>query len=144
MPINTFGLADHYTPIQRRIFDDSTAINTLYEEHGERVTECLFLSQLVESLDSQSCSANLLAIASYLIDFELSQFQPPELIPLYEGPRFFKGEIIYLSDDALVSKITSNQFPTWQLLLTVVVRREYSLFPNVHPRLLVEFSAVSL
>lgn len=144
MPNNTFHLAEHYTPIQRQILDDSEDINTLYEEHSERVTECLFLTQLVENLESHSCHENLLTIAHHLLDFELPQFQPPGLILLYDWPRFFKGEIVYFADNALVVKITSYQLPTWQLLLTVVVRSEYVLFPSVHQQSHCECSVVSL
>lgn len=141
---NTFRLAEHYLPIQRLIFDECEDINTLNEEYGERVTECLFLTQLVESLESCSCVENLLPIAHQLMDFELPQFQPPELIPLYDGPRLFNGEIVYFSNGALVSKITSYQYPTLQLLLTVVERRTFALFHDVHAQSHFEFSATSL
>lgn len=141
---NTFRLAEHYLPIQRLIFDEGGDINTLNEEYGERVTECLLLTHLVENLESLPCSESLLAIASKLIDFELPQYQLPELIPLYDGPIFFKGEIVYFSNEALVSKITSNQFPTWLLLITVIARSVFTLFPNVQSQTHFEFSAVSL
>ncbi|MGL0930725.1 hypothetical protein ACSTDZ_17010 [Vibrio vulnificus] len=144
MPNNTFRLAEHYTYIQHFITDDGEDINKLYEKHGECITEYLFLAHLAESLESQSCGKSLLAIASKLIDFELPQYQLPELIPLYDGPIFFKGEIVYFSNEALVSKITSNQFPTWLLLITVVARSVFTLFPNVQSQTHFEFSAVSL
>ncbi|WP_373433522.1 hypothetical protein ACEO96_14975 [Vibrio anguillarum] len=88
MHINTFRLAEHYTHIQYFITDDGEDINKLYEKHGECITECLFLSHLAESLESQSCGESLLAIASKLIDFELPQYLLPELIPMYDGPIF--------------------------------------------------------
>ncbi|RJX75237.1 hypothetical protein DZ860_00690 [Vibrio sinensis] len=144
MSNNTFRLAEHYLPIQHQIIGYDGDISALYAELGECVTEYLFLSHLVEKLESHSCCENLLTIAHQLLDFELPQFQPPELIPLYDGPRFFKGEIVYFADNALVVKITSYQFPTWQLLLTVVVRREYALFPSVHQQSHFVFSVVSL
>ncbi|MEH0691092.1 hypothetical protein H4F17_18865 [Vibrio cholerae] len=144
MPNNTFRLAEHYTHIQHRISDDSEDINKLYEKNGNCVAECLFLSHLVENLELQSCGESLLAIASQLIDFELPQFQLPEVITLYDGPIFFKGEIVYFSNEALVSKITSNQFPTWLLLITVVARNVFTLFPNVQCQTHFDFSAVSL
>ncbi|WP_434362480.1 hypothetical protein NF212_19450 [Parasalinivibrio latis] len=144
MSRNTFRLAEHYAPIQSQIFDEREDINALHEKYGERVAECLFLSHIVEKLESQFCGENLLAIASQLIEFELSRFQPPELIPIDEGQNFFKGEIVHFSDSALVLKINSYQFPTWQLLITVVARSVFALFPNIHQQSHFEFSAVSL
>ncbi|HGF7423133.1 TPA: hypothetical protein AB5B24_003241, partial [Vibrio cholerae] len=67
MHINTFRLAEHYTDIQHFITDDGEDINKLYEKHGERITECLFLSHLAESLESRSCHESLSAIAGELI-----------------------------------------------------------------------------
>ncbi|EOC5885998.1 hypothetical protein ACRJTH_002695 [Vibrio vulnificus] len=144
MHINTFRLADHYMPIQRHIFDDGIDINTLYEKHGECITECLFLSHLAKSLESRSCHGSLCSIAGELIEFELTKFQPPELIPIYNGPKLFTGEIVYLSNNALVAKITSYQFPTWQILLTVVGRATYSILPDFKSQAHIELSAVSL
>ncbi|OEE32799.1 hypothetical protein ACODG7_15590 [Vibrio anguillarum] len=144
MHINTFRLAEHYTDIQHFITDDGEDINKLYEKHGERITECLFLSHLAESLESNFCHESLHTIASGLIEFELTKFQPPELIPIYNGPKLFKGEIVYFSYNALVAKITSYQFPTWQILLTVVERTTYSILPNFKSKADIELSAVSL
>ncbi|HGF7227896.1 TPA: hypothetical protein AB5B86_003315 [Vibrio cholerae] len=144
MSNKTFRLAEHYMPIQLRIFDDVDDIDPLYEEHGECITECLFLSHLAESLESRSCHESLRAIAGELIEFELTKFQPPELIPIYNGPKLFKGEIVYFSYNVLVAKITSYQFPTWQVLLTVVERTTYSILPNFKSQAHIELSAVSL
>ncbi|MGR3113241.1 hypothetical protein ABMY05_17200 [Vibrio vulnificus] len=144
MHINTFRLAEHYTDIQHFITDDGEDINKLYEKHGERITECLFLSHLAESLESRSCHESLSAIAGELIEFELAKFQPQELIPIYIGTKLFKGEIVYFSYNALVAKITSYQFPTWQILLTVVEKTTYSILPNFKSQAYIELSAVSL
>ncbi|GLR74083.1 hypothetical protein [Aliivibrio sifiae] len=146
MPNNTFRFAMHYFAIQHQIFHNCEDISRLYEKYGESVTECLFLSHLIEKLEFASCGDSLLTIVSKLIEFELMHFQPPELMPLYDynGQRYFKGEIVYLSDNAFVSKITSNQFPTWELLLTVVARATYSVLPNVQRQIHFEFSVVTL
>ena len=141
----TFRLAQHYTSIQRQIIHDRDEINSLYEKLGDCVTECLFLSHLVKKLESVSCKENLLALMSQLMEFELAQFQPPDLIPIHrEGPRCFNGEAVYLSNDCLVIKLSSYQFPTWQLLLTVVGRTIYSDFPNTQMQTHFEFSGITL
>ncbi|HDZ3707459.1 TPA: hypothetical protein RSW70_003317 [Vibrio cholerae] len=144
MSNKTFRLAEHYTHIQHFITDDGEDINKLYKKHGECITECLFLAHLAESLESRSCHESFSAIAGELIEFELAKFQPPELIPIYNGPKLFKGEIVYFSYNALVAKITSYQFPTWQVLLTVVERTTYSVLPNFKSQAHIELSAVSL
>lgn len=146
MPTYTFHLAEHYIAIQHQISHNGEDISKLYEKYGESVTECLFLSHLIEKFEFTSCGDSLLTIASQLIEFELMHFQPPELMPLYDynDQRYFKGEIVYLSDNALVSKITSNQFPAWSLLLTVVARSTYSLLPDVKWQTHFELSTVLL
>ncbi|MFA0088026.1 hypothetical protein [Vibrio sp. 10N.261.51.F12] len=145
MSYNTFRLAEHYTSIQHQIFDDRDNIGSLYEKLGDCVTEYLFLSHLVKKIESISCEQNLLAIISQLIEFELAQFQPLGLIPIHkEGPRCFNGEAVYLSNDCLVIKVSSYQFPTWQVLLTVVARTIYSDFPNTQMQTHFEFSGVTL
>lgn len=144
MPNNTFRLAEHYIAIQHQISHNGEDISRLYEKYGESVTECVFLSHLIEKLEFTSCGDSLLTIASQLIEFELAQFHPLELIPIYEGARYLKGEIVYFSDNSLVSKITSYQFPTWQLLLTVVARTTFTILPNVKSQTHFEFSVVTL
>lgn len=144
MSNKTFRLAEHYLPIKHLIFNENEDQSTLQEEYGECVTECLFLSHLAENLESQSCSESLLAIASQLMDFELPQFQLPELIPLYDEPVFFQGEIVYFSNKAVVVKITSYQSPAWQILLMVVKKTTYSVLPHFKPQTHIELSAVSL
>ena len=154
MPFNTFHLAKHYTPIQQQIFDNRKGIDTLYKEYGELVNECLFLSRLIEKLklllnSDNKYDKNLLSIVSQLIEFELSQFRPYDLVPIYEGQNdegqnFFRGEIIYCSDNALVLKVISNQFPTWKILLIVVARITSTILPNVELQTHFEFSAVTL
>ncbi|MGR5258645.1 hypothetical protein ACPV5Q_01625 [Vibrio astriarenae] len=144
MSTNPFRLANHYIPMQRRIFDDCEDIGQLYEEQGEHLTECLFLSCLVENLESQSCAENLLAIAHQLFNFELPPFQPTQLIPIYSGQGLFQGEIVYFSDNALVLKVSTYQFPTWQLLLTIVIRETFTLIPNIYSQTIFEFSGVTL
>lgn len=141
----TFRLAEHYTSIQRQIFDDRDNISSLYEKLGDCVTECLFISYLVKKLESVSCEQSLLAIISQLIEFELAQFQPLGLIPIHkEERRCLNGEAVYLSNDCLVVKVSSYQFPTWQVLLTVVARTIYLDFPNTQVQTHFEFSGVTL
>lgn len=144
MSNNAFRLEKHYTPIQQRILDNREDIDTLHDEYGELVNECLFLSCLVENLESLSCDINLLSIVSQLIEFELSQFRPHDLAPIYEGKCFFRGDIIYCSDNVLVLKVTSNQFPTWQILLTAVARITSTILPNIDLQTHFDFSAVTL
>jgi hypothetical protein len=140
-----FRLAQHYSSIQHQIIHDRNCIISLYEKLGDCVTECLFLSHLVKKLESVSCEENLLAIISQLIEFELTQFQPLGLIPIHkEGPRLFNGEVIYLAHECLVIKVSSYQFPSWQVLLTVVARTIYSDFPNTPMQTHFEFSGITL
>lgn len=144
MTNNTFRLAEHYTPIQQKIFDNRKGVNALYSEYGELVDECLFLSRLIENLKSLPHDKNLLSIASPLIEFDLPQFRPYDLLPIYEGESFFRGEIIYFSGNVLVLKVTSIQFPLWEILLTVVARVVSAVLPNVELKTHFEFSAVTL
>lgn len=144
MTNNTFRLTEHYTSIQQKIFDNREGVNALYSEYDELVDECLFLSHLIENLKSLPYDKNLLSIASPLIEFELSQFRPHGLVPIYEGESFFRGEIIYYSDNVLVLKVTSKQFPIWEILLTVVARVTSAVLPNVELKTHFEFSAVTL
>ncbi|PSW71890.1 hypothetical protein C9J41_19155 [Photobacterium sp. GB-50] len=144
MTNNTFRLAEHYTPIRQKILDSHKDMDTLHNEYGELVDECLFLSRLIENLKLLSCTEKLLSIASPLIEFELPQFRPHDLVPIYEGESFFRGEIIYYSDNVLVLKVTSNQFPIWEILLTVVTRVTSTVLPNFELKTHFEFSAVTL
>lgn len=76
MTNNTFRFAKHYTPIRQKTLDSYKDMNTLHNEYGELIDECLFLSRLIENLKLLSCREKFLSIACTLIRFELPRFRP--------------------------------------------------------------------
>ncbi|MFA0438896.1 hypothetical protein BCU70_12085 [Vibrio sp. 10N.286.49.C2] len=144
MSKNILCLDNQYQDIHDQLNNLPYDLSSLYKEHGEQLIQVQFLTALIHKIESTSEVISLLSITEFLFEFELQHKQPRELVGLIDGPDYCRGEVLYLSSNVLVVKISSTKFPILGFLLTLVKNPYFNFEKGPDRPLTYHVSAVSL
>lgn len=100
----------------------------IYDCLGEKYNHYILLSSLIaELLNLDVISNNAVLIATKLLKFELTEFEPFGYKPLSEASNQYYGNILYGSDIFSLCTIKSERYPEFEVMLTIVQQPDMAL-----------------
>lgn len=119
MSNKTIFLDHQYQNIEAAINTSVSSLNELFEDYREQLNHYLLLSELAEMFIRSGTEISVIDLATFIIDFELSRFEPVGYLPQPFAENKFIGEILYASESLALCRIESIKYSNIEVVITI-------------------------